>query len=76
MLTGGAWTGGNGVVDGGCTPSRHSPFPEMASEAGGMHPTGMHTCFWKKKECEQNIQNVNFWYQIKIKYTFRKLLLI
>ena len=28
-------------VDRGCTP----PIPKMATEVGGMHPTGMHSCF-------------------------------
>ena len=48
------FTGGTGVyprmewVDLTLPPlGRHLPYrqtPEMATEAGGMHPTGMHSC--------------------------------
>ena len=40
---------GGGCLPGGCLP-RHPPDPEadtpppMTTEAGGMHPTGMHSC--------------------------------
>ena len=38
VMTGDEWT------DEGVYPPRHIPFPVMVTEAGGTHPTGMHSC--------------------------------
>ena len=50
---------GLGVCPGGCLPEgicpgRHTLLPKTAIEAGGTHPTGMHSCFLMKLFANKN----------------------
>ena len=45
MLTGGEYMGYDQGVWTGCAPSDTPETSEMATKMGGMHPTGMDSCF-------------------------------
>ena len=49
MVLGDAWSGGclvQGVHGPRGVPGGDPPAPEMATAAGGTHPTGMHSCLY------------------------------